>query len=81
MSSYSVVDRPLAAPGLISYRYKSSPWGSGGMHGWVMIGARDNADALREAKRSTSGPATLANLQVWNKSTGKYEPVRAKRRR
>lgn len=38
-------DRPLAAPGLTSYRYA-------GPSGWVMIGARDEADAMREAERS-----------------------------
>ena len=36
-------DRPLAAKGLVSYRYR-------GRYGWIMIGAKDNADALREAR-------------------------------
>lgn len=52
-------DRPLAVRGLKSYRYR-------GDFGWVMIGARDNADALREAERSIDGKASLDRLQAWN---------------
>lgn len=53
-------DRPCAAHGLTSYRYR-------GHYGWVMIGARDHADALREAGRSVSGhKPVLDRLQVWN---------------
>jgi hypothetical protein len=48
-------DKPLAAPGLRSYRCK-------GRFGWIMIGATDDADALREARRS-SDVADLATLQ------------------
>lgn len=58
-------DRPCAAPGLVSYRCK-------GRFGWIMIGARDAEDALREAKRS-SDSATAENLQVWDGS--QYVPV------
>lgn len=57
----SITDKPLAAPGLTSYRYA-------GRYGWIMIGARSTEDALREARRSSSGdPAeiTAAGLQVW----------------
>lgn len=52
-------DKPLAAPGLISYRYK-------GRYGWIMIGARDHSDALNEAKRSTDLPINIENLQIWD---------------
>ena len=52
-------DKPLAARGLTSYRYK-------GRYGWIMIGARDDADALREAARSSSDAIDCVNLQVWN---------------
>jgi hypothetical protein len=50
---------PLAAPGLISYRCQSR------YTGYIMIGARDNADALREAQRSRPD-AVPAMLQIWN---------------
>jgi hypothetical protein len=53
-------NKPLAAAGLTSYRYR-------GNYGWVMIGATDHADALREAARSVSNHTpTLDRLQVWN---------------
>ena len=52
-------DKPCAAHGLTSYRYR-------GRYGWIMIGARDDADALREAARSSSDAINRANLQVWN---------------
>lgn len=61
-------DRPLAALGLISYRYR-------GNFGWIMIGAKNHSDALREAGRSVTPPFNdtdnrpqLANLQMWNGS-------------
>lgn len=54
----AIQNRPLAAAGLTSYRYR-------GRYGFVMIGARDHADALREAARSTDD-VTLANLEIWN---------------
>jgi hypothetical protein len=47
----------MAAPGLISYRYK-------GRYGWIMIGAKDDAGALREARRSTS-PVDYSGLERW----------------
>ena len=52
-------DKPCAAHGLTSYRYK-------GRYSWIMIGARDDADALREAARSSSDAIDRANLQIWN---------------
>lgn len=58
-------DRPCAAPGLTSYRLRQP-------FGWVMIGARNQADALLQALRSTDG-AKLADLQVWDGS--RYVPV------
>jgi hypothetical protein len=56
-------ERPCADPGLTSYRAR-------GRYGWVMIGARDDADAMREARRSTDAPF---DLQVWNGS--EYVPT------
>lgn len=63
----STCDKPLAAHGLISYRYA-------GNYGWIMIGALDHADALKEAARSMRHDTpTLDKLQVW---TGvQYENV------
>lgn len=56
-------DRPLAIKGLTSYRYRGS-------FGWIMIGARNDADALREAKRSLTlsreNEPTIENLEVWD---------------
>lgn len=51
-------DRPLAAVGLTSYRCKSR-------HGWIMIGARDHADAMSEARRSYEG-SKVDDLEIWN---------------
>ena len=54
------MDTPCAIQGLTSYRYA-------GNYGWIMIGATDHADALREAARSMRhDTATLDKLQVWN---------------
>ena len=58
---------PMAAPGLLSYRYR-------GAHGWVMIGATDDADALREAQRSTPAPVTADRLQRWTGT--EYQPTK-----
>lgn len=55
--SMHLTDRPLAAPGLTSYRCK-------GRYGWIMIGATDREDALREARRS-SDSVQPETLQVW----------------
>lgn len=52
-------DKPCAAHGLTSYRYR-------GRYGWIMIGAINHADALREAARSSSAAIDPANLQIWN---------------
>lgn len=51
-------NRPCAAPGLISYRLR-------GPYGWIMIGAMDHAEAMREAARSTHAPRREA-LEMWN---------------
>lgn len=53
-----VTERPLAAAGLISYR-AACPYG------WIMIGAHDDADALVQARRSSS-MVEASDLQVWN---------------
>ncbi len=55
----NVTDKPLADKGLTSYRYH-------GHYGYIMIGAKDTADALREAQRSSSYEVHRWNLQVWN---------------
>jgi len=61
-------DKPLAAPGLKSYRYPTT--GSR----FIMIGAKTHAQALSEANRSLSrGRATLPWLDVWD--GGKYVPA------
>jgi hypothetical protein len=56
----NLTDKPLAAKGLVSYRYK-------GRYGWIMIGAKDNTDALSEANRSlTSEKAEISKLEIWD---------------
>jgi hypothetical protein len=62
----NLCDKPMASKGLISYRYR-------GRYGWIMIGAKDDNDALREAQRSTSDKVTMDNLQIWKGS--QYETV------
>lgn len=65
-------DRPCAAAGLTSYRYPS------GYSGWIMIGARDDDDALNEANRSlTRTTAERSRLEVWDGQLDKYVPVSA----
>lgn len=58
-------NRPVAAPGLTSYRCKSR-------FGWVMIGARSHADAYREALRSYA-QAKREDLEIWDGE--KYVPA------
>lgn len=58
-------DKPLAALGLTSYRCR-------GAYGWIMIGAKDAAEALREALRSCAA-CERSGLQVWD--GGQYVPV------
>jgi hypothetical protein len=50
--------RPCAAAGLRSFRLK-------GRYDWIMIGATDREDAMREAQRSTPNPDP-ANLEEWD---------------
>lgn len=58
-----VWDRPCAAHGLISYRYNNT-------YGYIMIGAKDDADALREAARSlNNGQPDPGRLERWNGTT------------
>lgn len=56
-----IADKPYT-----SYRYR-------GRYGWIMIGAMDDDEALREAQRSTDEPVTKENLQKW--SDYAYFPV------
>lgn len=53
-----MAEKPLAGPGLTSYRLK-------GPFGWIMIGAKDPDDAMKEAARSTPNPLRK-NLEIWN---------------
>lgn len=55
----NLCDKPLAAKGLKSYRYR-------GTFGWIMIGAKDIDDALREASRNVLSPVVIERLQYWN---------------
>ena len=52
-------DKPMAADGLISYRYK-------GRYGWIMIGASTDTDALSQAQLSASDLVTPDRLERWN---------------
>lgn len=52
-------DRPMAAAPLTSYRYP-------GGYGWIMIGAMNNADAMKQAARSTSGAIDSGKLERWD---------------
>ena len=58
-------ERPLAGPGFISYRLF-------GPYGWIMIAAKDDEDAMREARRSTEYP-DRRKLQKWDGS--RYGPA------
>jgi len=59
-------NKPMAIKGLTSYRYK-------GRYGFIMIGATDKADGLKQAQRSTSDKVSIDKLEVWNGS--QYERV------
>jgi len=62
-------DRPMAAEGLTSYRYR-------GPLGWIMAAANSHSEALAEAQRSISDPrvkASAENLQIWDGA--KYVPA------
>lgn len=62
MNGAAITDRPLACAPWLSYRYA-------GDYGWIMIGAMDDAEALREAARSLShGVPVMEKLQRWNGS-------------
>ena len=62
-----IFDKPMAAEGLQSYRYKKHNGG------YVMIGAENDFDALTQAKLSLTiaecdcfEGITLKNMQKWN---------------
>lgn len=63
----NIHDKPLAAPGLTSYRYA-------GRYGWIMVGASSIDDALRQAQQSTVDTVTLDRLEVWQGQ--QYEKVK-----
>ena len=52
-------NKPCAVHGLTSYRCKAA------YGGWIMIGAKDNDDAWREAQRSSKF-ANQDTLEVWD---------------
>lgn len=58
MDNRPLTERPLASPGLISYRARNQ-------FGWTMIGARDHEDAMVQARRSyaETEPKTL---EIWD---------------
>jgi hypothetical protein len=58
-------NKPMAIKGLKSYRYR-------GRYGYIMIGASDTQDALREAARSTDSEITINNLEAWDYSKYMY---------
>ena len=65
-------NKPLAAHGLVSYRYN-------GRYGWTMIGAKDVESALSEASRSMSHPddyPEVGLLQVWDDCKRLYVDVK-----
>lgn len=66
--AWAGADRPLASPGLQSYRYR-------GPYGWRMIGAKDDADALASARHSAppGQGADPARLERWTPAG--YAPV------
>ena len=66
MKTTPIFEQALAVAPLKSYRYI-------GKYGFIMIGAKDDADGLVEAYRSTNCQANRANLQVWDGA--KYVPV------
>jgi hypothetical protein len=73
MSALPIHERPVAAKGYTSYRYK-------GDYGYIMIGAHSIAGALSEAKRSISSPksrdkVSVAWLDVWDDAQRKYVPA------
>ena len=53
-----VTDKPLAVAGIISYRCK-------GGYGWIMIGAKNHADAIVQANRS-SDMVKPETLEMWD---------------
>lgn len=64
----TIQDKPLAADGFKSYRCM-------GAFNWIMIGAVDHADAIREALRSNPH-AKLDTLQQWR--DGQYQAINQK---
>lgn len=63
-----VHDLPLAVSGLQSYRCK------GRYDQWIMIGAKDDADAWLEAARSTDD---AHDMQRWDEAAQEYRPIGA----
>lgn len=58
-------DRPCASVGLTSYRAKLP-------YGWIMIGAKNKLDAMKEADRSSD---RWTDLEIWSTKEGKYVPA------
>lgn len=66
LSVCSYQDRSLADKGLVSYRYA-------GRYGYIMIGARDAADAMNEVKRAQGFAGSYSNLAVWEGEERGYQ--------
>jgi hypothetical protein len=63
-------EKPLAAKGLISYRYPLA------LGRYIMIGALSDQDALSEANRSlTFGDGQLYELEIWSPDENKYVKI------
>lgn len=60
-------NKPCAAEGLTSYRARSGAFGG---YSWIMIGAKSDQEAMREAFRSSDA---AHDLQRWNGT--EYVPV------
>lgn len=58
-------NKPCGAEGLSSYR-------ATGRFGFIMIGARIESEAMREALRSTN---SISLLEKWNSDKGIYEVI------
>jgi len=53
-------DRPMAAHPYKSYRYPNR------YGGWIHAGAMTAEEALKELRRCTEAPVTVAQLQMWD---------------
>lgn len=64
----AIHEKPCAAHGLVSFRYRQD-------FGYIMIGAKDQEDAVREVKRTTNDALILDRLEVWDPAVCKYRDL------